>query len=269
MPSQETPSSLHHTHATAKDIAVLFKVATAEELPALLERYAEDPRQQVASARNRAIKRLQQEETERLRVAKMYEEQHSYGGNGVVVGVDEVGRGAVAGPLTVAAVVLPSAPLIYGLNDSKKLSPAKREELAREIRSKALAIGVAHVEADAIDACGMAASLRVAVLRALDDAGVTPDAVLIDGNPLNVHDREVTIVGGDGRIACIAAASIVAKVTRDALMVAYDTDFPGYGFAQSKGYASPDHIAAIQKRGLSRLHRKTFCQGFSQQESLF
>lgn len=107
------------------------------------------------------------------------------------------------------------------------------------------------------------------MLGALKDADIEPDAVLIDGNPLHIHPLEKTIVKGDAKVACIAAASIVAKVTRDELMVKLADDYPGYYFAESKGYASPEHIAAIQERGLTDMHRKTFCQNFYQQLRLF
>ena len=140
------------------------------------------------------------------------------GGPGIVAGVDEVGRGPLAGPLTVAAVVLPPQPVIVGLDDSKKVSSKRREELALQIMEQASAFGVAHIEPAEIDACGMAASLRVCMTRALKACGVEPDCVLLDGNPMNIHPRERNIVKGDGKAACIAAASILAKVTRDRIM---------------------------------------------------
>lgn len=189
------------------------------------------------------------------------------GGEGVVVGIDEVGRGALAGPLTVAAVALPDDPQIVGIDDSKKLSPKRREQLADQIREHALGIGVCHIQPDEIDACGMAASLRVAMGRALaaceEDVrargnGEGADAVLIDGNPIHIHRNEVCIVKGDGKAACIAAASIVAKVTRDALMVELSEEFPPYGFERNKGYGAASHIAAIKSEGPGSCHRLSF-----------
>ena len=191
------------------------------------------------------------------------------GGEGLVLGVDEVGRGAVAGPLTVCAVALPASPEILGLNDSKQLTPAHREEVAAKLAEVATAIGIAHIPPEVIDARGMAAALRLAMATAIEDSGVEPDAVLIDGNPVHVHEREVSIVKGDARVACIAAASIVAKVTRDAMMVELDSQYPGYHLAASKGYASPDHIAAIRERGCSLIHRVTFCGNFMETQRLF
>ena len=180
------------------------------------------------------------------------------GGSGIVVGVDEVGRGPLAGPLTVAAVVLPPQPVIVGLDDSKKLSPKRREELALQIMDQASAFGVAHIEPAEIDACGMAASLRVCMTRALRACGVEPDCVLLDGNPMNIHPREKNIVKGDGKAGCIAAASILAKVTRDRIMEAYDAQYPQYGFASNKGYGSAAHIAALREHGPCPLHRMSF-----------
>ena len=191
------------------------------------------------------------------------------GGEGVVVGIDEVGRGPLAGPLTVAAVALPDEPQIIGLDDSKKLSAKRREELSAQIHEHALGIGIAMVEPEEIDACGMSASLRLAMRRALEACGLEPDAVLIDGNPVRIHPKETCIVKGDGKVACIAAASIVAKVARDALMVEYDATYPGYGFTSNKGYGSKAHIEAIKKLGPCPVHRRSFLGNIlAQQQSL-
>lgn len=130
-------------------------------------------------------------------------------------------------------------------------------------------IGICHVEPASIDAVGMAQALRMAMAGAIEDTGVDPDCVLIDGNPMHVHPKEKTLVKGDARIACIAAASIVAKVTRDSMMVAYDEEYPGYHLVQCKGYASAEHIAAIKEKGLSPIHRVSFCGNFLETPPLF
>ena len=205
----------------------------------------------------------------RERVEAMYALQEELGGSGVVLGVDEVGRGAVAGPLTVAAVAVPQDPKIWGLNDSKQLTPARREVLAQQIEDIALAVGIAHIPPKKIDEVGMARALRSAMAQAIRNAGVDASAVLIDGNPVHVHDREVCVVKGDAKVACIAAASIVAKVTRDALMVGYDEVYPGYHLRECKGYASSEHIEAIRKLGLSDIHRASFCGNFVETPRLF
>ena len=200
------------------------------------------------------------------------------GGPGIVVGIDEVGRGALAGPLMVAAVALPDEPQVVGIDDSKKLSPKRREALAAQIREVALGVGICHIPPDEIDACGMAASLRVCMGRALaacerDIAargnGSGADAVLVDGNPIHLHANEKTIVKGDGKAACIAAASIVAKVTRDALMVEYAKSYPAYHFDSNKGYGSAAHIEALHELGPCELHRSSFLGNIcGQQQSL-
>ena len=254
---------------SAKEICGVLSDAPLEEARLLVERYSEDPRKQVQRAVAAARKRIEREDREAARVMRMYELQRELGGDGIVVGVDEVGRGAIAGPLTVAAVCLPSDPVVWGINDSKQLSPSRREQLAARIADVAVAIGIAHVEPATIDAVGMGASLRQAMALAIEDTGLDPDCVLIDGNPVHAHPRERCVVKGDAQIASIAAASIVAKVTRDALMVSLDAEYPGYHLASSKGYGSAEHIAAIGKLGLSPLHRVSFCGNFLETPRLF
>lgn len=255
--------------ASASQVAAELSSATFEEIPALVERYRDDPRQQVQKACERALRRLNKEQAERDRVFEMYHAMRDFGGEGVIVGVDEVGRGSVAGPLTVCAVALPSDPVVWGINDSKQLIPAKREVLAVRIAEVADAIGICHISPSRIDEVGMGVALREAVAGAVADTGLEPDCVLMDGNPLGAVPNERDIVHGDARIACIAAASIVAKVTRDELMVELDAEYPEYHFAQCKGYASADHIAAIREFGLSPQHRVSFCGNFLETASLF
>lgn len=254
---------------SAMEIAAALSAASLADIPALVERYGSDPRVQVQKACERARKRAAKEEAEQERVREMYRQMRAYGGDGVIVGVDEVGRGPVAGPLTVCAVCLPHDPIVWGINDSKKLTPAKRELLAARIGDVATAIGICHIEPTEIDRIGMARSLRKAVAGAVADTGLVPDCVLMDGNPLGAVEHEVDIVKGDAKIACIAAASIVAKVTRDEMMVEYDAEYPGYAFAESKGYASPAHIAAIKAKGLTPIHRVSFCGNFLETATLF
>ena len=261
-------ANMTSSHSAAQ-VAAELGSAPFEEIEGLLERFADDPRQQVRKACDRARRRLDRERAERERVDAMYRAMAELGGSGVVVGVDEVGRGAVAGPLTVCAVCLPPEPRLWGINDSKKLSPARREVLAARIVDTARAVGTAHVPAPDIDRMGMAAALRRAVAEAVADTGLEPDCVLMDGNPLHAHPRERNVVHGDAQVACIAAASIVAKVTRDELMRSYAEEYPAYPFAECKGYASPEHIAAIQEHGLSPLHRVSFCGNFLKTDTLF
>lgn len=255
--------------APAAQVAAELCSAPYDEVPTLVARYSEDPRVQVQKACERARKRYEKERADRERVDAMYDAMVEFGGSGTVLGVDEVGRGSVAGPLTVCAVQLPLQPRIWGVNDSKKLTPAKRELLASEISETALAIGICHIPPERIDEVGMARALREAVAGAVADTGVEPDCVLMDGNPLGAVPNERDVVRGDATVACIAAASIIAKVTRDELMVELDDEYPGYHLAQSKGYASAEHIAAIQEHGLSLIHRVSFCGNFLRTDSLF
>ncbi|MBO7675057.1 MAG: ribonuclease HII [Atopobiaceae bacterium] len=253
----------------AKELAATIASAGEEELQELEERYRNDPRKQVRQAFDKAHRRLAKELAERERVQAMYDLQRQLAGDGLVIGVDEVGRGAVAGPLTVAAVALPYDDPIWGINDSKQLQPARREALAERIESNALAFGIAHIPPSEIDHVGMGVALRKAMAQAIEATGTDPDAVLIDGNPVHVHPREKCVVKGDAKIACIAAASIVAKVTRDALMVGYDEVYPGYHLRECKGYASAEHIAAIRAHGLTPIHRASFCGNFVETLRLF
>lgn len=258
-----------HSSQPAAHIAGEISSASFEEIPHLIERYGDDPRRQVSQALDRARRRYDRETAERDRVRAMYARMRALGGDGVIVGVDEVGRGSVAGPLLVCAVVLPDTPLIWGINDSKKLTPAKRELLAERIADVAVGIGFGQIPASEIDEGGMARALRRAVQLAVADLGIAYDCVLMDGNPLHAVERERDVVHGDAEVACIAAASIVAKVTRDELMVELDAEYPGYHLAESKGYASPEHIAAIKERGLCPEHRVSFCGNFLETENLF
>lgn len=253
----------------ATELAALIAGANEEELEEYERRYAGDPRKQVQASLLRARRRIDRDHAERRRVEAMYSLQRELGGDGIVLGVDEVGRGAVAGPLTVAAVAIPLDKPVWGINDSKQLTAARREALAQQIEDVALAIGICHIPPQDIDSMGMAHALRVAMTRAIQNSGVEPSAVLIDGNPMHVHEREKCVVKGDANIACIAAASIVAKVARDALMVGYDDVYPGYHFKKCKGYASSEHIEAIRELGLSEMHRVSFCGNFVETPRLF
>ena len=178
-----------------------------------------------------------------------------------VAGVDEVGRGAWAGPVTFAAVVLPSDRRMYKLRDSKMLDAARREELAARLRVFAECIGVGHATNTEIDALGMSEAMRRAAMRAVQALPVVPDVYLVDGNwnMLSAVDQPVeTIVHGDARCASIAAASIVAKVIRDRMMTEHCPSYPRYVFSSNKGYPSPPHVAALDRYGPCTLHRHSW-----------
>ena len=255
--------------ATAKEVAGAISSCAIQDIPGLCERYSDDPRRQVQKACATAMRKYEKAQAEKTRVSNMYAYEAEIAGKGICIGLDEVGRGSLAGPLTVCAVALPQDPIIWGINDSKKLTPSTREVLAEEIKKYALAIGIAHIPPEKIDEWGMSKALKMAFAQAIEDTGVDPSCVLLDGNPMHIHPKEKNVIKGDAKIACIAAASIVAKVTRDAMMVEADPVYPQYHFADCKGYASPAHIEAIRQYGLSPMHRLSFCGNFLETPSLF
>ena len=223
-------------------------------------RYQDDPRKGVQHALKSAIRQEQLRKKESLRLDGLYSRLDQAPPQATIVGLDEVGRGALAGPLLFAAVVLPPHPRIEGLDDSKRLTARQREVLSTKITELAAYIGFGWVEASDINRFGMAAALRQAAHLALSGLEPEPDLVLLDGRPLGIHPRETAIVHGDASEAAIAAASIVAKVARDAFMTAAAADYPGYGLAANKGYASAEHIAALRSLGPSAIHRLGFCE---------
>lgn len=256
---------------TVADIRAALNAADKQDFEALSRALVADERKGVKLALAAAKRRIDAEEAECARLAGMYEFQNQLAEGGAIVGLDEVGRGPVAGPLTVAAVVLPDNPRIEGLNDSKQIKPDRREHIAEEIRRCASAWSIQHVDPAFIDEHGMAHALRTAFSRALaavEAQGVSVDCVLLDGNALGIDPRERNVVKGDAKCASIAAASIIAKVERDAMMCEYAKLYPEYGFEHNKGYAGADHIAAIERAGLSPIHRASFCRAWTQ-ESLF
>lgn len=180
-----------------------------------------------------------------------------------IAGADEVGRGPLAGPVVCAAVILPDAPLLEGVDDSKKLSPARREELAVRIRETAIACTVYEVSEKIIDEINILQATRRGMREALVGLSVLPGIALTDGNmTLDIPFPQKSIVRGDGLSYSIGAASIVAKVYRDALMEKYASLYPGYGFERNKGYGTAEHIRAIKEHGLCPIHRRTFAEKF-------
>ena len=255
---------------TVADIKRRLQSANADEFAVLERSLVADTRKGVRDAVEVARRRLQAEAEEAARLASMYAFERSLAdarGGRVILGLDEVGRGPLAGPLAVGGVVLPSEPFIKGLNDSKQIAPADRERIAAEVKERALAWTVQYIEPHEIDAAGMTASLITAFRRAIaavEAAGIVPDVVLLDGNPLRMDKREVNVVKGDARCASVAAASVVAKVERDTLMCRLAEEYPEYGFDSCKGYASAAHMDAIKKYGLTPVHRVSFCSAFTQ-----
>ncbi|MBS4027896.1 MAG: ribonuclease HII [Ignavibacteriales bacterium] len=176
-----------------------------------------------------------------------------------IAGVDEAGRGPLAGPVIAAAVIFPKEISLKGINDSKKLSEKQREELFPKIFEKAFSVGVGTVDNIEIDSLNILNASLEAMKRAVENLSLRPQHLLIDGNRYRSHGIPfTTIVKGDAKCFSIAAASIIAKVTRDKLMKELDEQFPVYGFAQHKGYPTKKHVEAIQKFGTCEIHRKSF-----------
>ncbi|MDO4532963.1 MAG: ribonuclease HII [Coriobacteriia bacterium] len=256
---------------TVVEIRELLQAADAEEYAVLARAFKSDTRKGVQNALHAAKKRLEAVEAERARVAELYRFQASLGSGGAILGMDEVGRGPLAGPLTIGGVVLPEEPFILGLNDSKQIPETKRPDIAAEIRKHARAFTIQHIEPAEIDEHGMAICLRIAFTRAIadiDSQGIELETVLLDGNPLRLDPREINVVKGDAKCASIAAASILAKVERDSIMEKYAEMYPSYEFEKNKGYGSSAHIDAISRFGLCPIHRRSYCH-FDEQPTLF
>ncbi len=176
-----------------------------------------------------------------------------------VAGVDEVGRGPLAGPVVAAAVILDFTRPVQGLADSKLLSPARREELAVLIRERALCWALGRAEVEEIDRLNILQASLLAMQRAIDALTLSPELVLVDGNRAPMTNYPVrTVIRGDVTVPAISAASIIAKVARDAEMTELDKLFPGYGFARHKGYPTSAHLLALEKQGISHIHRRSF-----------
>lgn len=188
-----------------------------------------------------------------------FEKQLVSAGCKYVCGVDEVGRGPLAGPVVCAAVIMPLDDLVEGVDDSKKLTPKKREKLSDEILKKAVACHISLIEPQIIDEINILQATRLCMKYAVEGLEVTPDIVLTDGNmTLDINLPQKSIIGGDAKIYTIGAASIVAKVYRDNLMRAYAQTYPGYGFEKNKGYGTREHVAGILGLGACPIHRKSF-----------
>lgn len=213
-------------------------------------------------------KKDKKEEKEKLELARLdemrkYENVCLENGLSYICGVDEAGRGPLCGPVVAAAVIFPKGVIIEGLNDSKKLTEKKREMLYDQIYEKAIAINYALIYEKEIDEINILQATKKAMKQAIEGLSVKPEYVLIDGNQgIDIDITYKTIVKGDALSISIAAASIIAKVTRDRLIEKLDAKYPEYGFAKHKGYGTKAHIEAIKKYGLCEIHRRTFCKNF-------
>ncbi|MCU6696111.1 ribonuclease HII [Laedolimicola ammoniilytica] len=207
----------------------------------------------------REQRKLEKLQKERERLEAMRSFEHQYEGYGAVCGIDEVGRGPLAGPVVAGAVILPTDCEILYLNDSKKLSEKKRELLYDEIMEKAVATGIGVISPARIDEINILQATYEAMRMAISNLKVQPSVLLNDAVTIPlVEIPQVPIIKGDAKSVSIAAASIIAKVTRDHMMVEYEEIYPGYSFASNKGYGSAQHIAALKELGPTPIHRRTF-----------
>ena len=240
-----------------------LKAATEAMLPSFIMAYESDERSGVIKLVEQAKKRLQKLEEERKRIWKLQEYERKYGQYTYICGIDEVGRGPLAGPVVACAVILPKDHSILYLNDSKKLTAHKREELYDVIMREAVAVGLGMASPARIDEINILQATYEAMRQAVSKLAVMPQLLLNDAVTIpGIEIPQVPIIKGDAKSASIAAASIVAKVTRDRLMVEYDKTMPEYGFASNKGYGSAEHIAALQKYGPTPIHRASFITHF-------
>lgn len=206
---------------------------------------------------------MNKEEIERLDNMLKYENEAYEKGYNYVCGVDEAGRGPLCGPVVAAAVILDRNAHLEGVNDSKKLSEKKREKLFGDIMEKAIAVGIGISDVDMIEEINILNATKEAMKEAVSGLSIKPDFVLIDGNQdIQIDIDRTTVVSGDALSESIAAASIIAKVTRDRMLREYDKEYPEYGFAKHKGYGTKMHIEAIKKYGLTPIHRPSFCTKF-------
>lgn len=241
------------------EIKALLQAADLKGLPAFINTYKEDERAGVASLVEKAKKQLNAYEKELARMEKMKSFEKEYASYSYICGIDEVGRGPLAGPVVAGAVILPKDCDILYLNDSKQLSEKKREELYDVIMEKAVSTGLGFVSPERIDQINILQATYEAMREAIAKLSPQPDLLLNDAVTIpKVAIRQVPIIKGDAKSISIAAASIIAKVTRDRLMVQYDSVFPEYGFASNKGYGAAAHIEALRKYGPTPIHRRSF-----------
>lgn len=248
---------------TIGEIKKILAGAQITELSKVMKQFEADERAGVQAELKKAVGRIQKYEAELQRTYAISEYERKYSDYTYICGIDEVGRGPLAGPVVAGAVILPKDCDILYINDSKQLSEKKREELYDIIMEKAVAVSVGFASVERIDEINILQATFEAMREAISKLPVSPDILLNDAVTIPQIDiRQVPIIKGDAKSISIGAASIIAKVTRDRLMVEYDQIFPEYGFASNKGYGSAAHIEAIKRIGPCPIHRKTFIGNF-------
>lgn len=245
------------------DVREKIQAAALEELPALFQQYEMDGRAGVQAALEQGKKRILAYEKEKALCQALWKYEREYADYVHICGIDEVGRGPLAGPVVAGAVILPKDCDILYINDSKKLSEKKREELYDVIMERAVAVGIGCSTPERIDEINILQATYEAMRQAVAQLPVQPDLLLNDAVTIpELSVRQVPIIKGDAKSISIGAASIMAKVTRDRLMVQYDEIYPEYGFASNKGYGAQVHIEALKKYGPCPIHRKSFITHF-------
>lgn len=248
--------------STAK-IKEILQAASENRLPEFIAEFEGDPRNGVRKLVESARKKLEALQTERARIEHLKKYEKEYADYTYICGIDEVGRGPLAGPVVAGAVILPKDCDILYINDSKQLSEKKREELYEVITREAVAWAVGYASPERIDEINILQATYEAMREAIGKLTPTPDLLLNDAVTIpGVKIRQVPIIKGDAKSISIGAASIVAKVTRDHLMEQYAEVFPEYDFASNKGYGSAAHIAALKKYGPTSIHRRSFIKKF-------
>lgn len=245
------------------EIQERLKTATEEERTKYLAQYQADTRKGVQRLVAQYQNQRKKQEAEFLRMKEMQRFDRQYDSFGVVCGVDEAGRGPLAGPVVAAAVILQREEQLLYLNDSKQVTEKRRETLYHQILEQSVSYGIGIVSQEQIDQMNILQATYEAMRQAIQQLKLKPDLLLNDAVKIpHIAIQQHGIIGGDAKSRCIAAASILAKVTRDHLMVEYDKQYPMYGFAKHKGYGTKDHILKLKQFGPCPLHRKTFIQHF-------
>ncbi|MDR2045024.1 MAG: ribonuclease HII [Clostridium sp.] len=249
--------------ASIASIAESLRAARVDELPGWIGKFGKDERLGVRKLVRAAQKRLASYEEERRRTQALMKYEKKYAAFSCLCGVDEVGRGPLAGPVMAGAVILPKDCEILYLNDSKQLSAKQREALYEVLLEKAVSWGIGCASPERIDEINILRATYEAMREAISKLSVRPDLLLNDAVTIpGVEIAQVPIIKGDAKSVSIAAASIMAKVTRDRLMAEYGKQYPEYDFAGNKGYGSAGHIAALKKYGPTPIHRKSFIRNF-------
>ena len=245
--------------ATIKEIKEELAKITELNSP-LFKEFEKDSRSGVQKEIEKRKKAIQAEIDENLRLEGMlsYEKELYAQGISLIAGVDEVGRGPLAGPVVAAAVILPNNCKIKGLNDSKKIPKKKHEEIFQAVKDKALAIGIGIMDNHVIDQVNIYEATKLAMKEAISKLDLQPEHLLIDALKLDLPITQTSIIKGDANSLSIAAASIIAKVTRDKIMANYDKEFLGYDFSQNAGYGTTKHLEGLEKHGVTPIHRKSF-----------